>query len=173
MVSLVPQRLYISSHPTCSALATKHIFFFCFVFRVVWCYYQLVGWNKCDIDEVPRLGSSKSDAKPGWYQKSTIDYVSECLASLSSCSILICYLRSYWCFQEHRERQSEDALKKLLFLDSIALSANVEALITDEDTYEELVETTGPGAQSLVNLLHAVCLPVICTSCYIDMSIQS
>ena len=69
-----------------------------------------------------------------------------------------------WCFQEHRERRFEDLLKKLLFLDSIAMSANVEALITDEETCEELVETTGPGAQSLVNLLHAVCLRVICTS---------
>ena len=35
--------LYISSHTTCSALATKRIFLFCFVFRVVWCYYQLIG----------------------------------------------------------------------------------------------------------------------------------
>ena len=68
--------------------------------------------------------------------------------------------------------QFEDLLKKLLFLDSIALSANV-ALITNEDTYEELVETTGPGAQSLVNLLHAVRLRAVCTSCYIDMCIQS
>ena len=85
-----------------------------------------------------------------------IDYISERIASPSSRSILICYLRSYWCFQEHRERQFEDLLKKLLFLDSIALSANVEALTTDEDTYEELVETTGAGARSLVNLLHAV-----------------
>ena len=79
-----------------------------------------------------------------------------------------CYLRPYWFFQAHREKEFEDLLKKLLFLDSIALSANVEALITDEDTYEDLVETTGPGAQSLVNLLQAVCLRVICTSCYID-----
>ena len=77
---------------------------------------------------------------------------------MSSRSILICYLRSYWCFQEHRERQFEDLLRKLLFLDSLALSANVDALVTNEDTFEELVETTGPGAQSLVNLLHAVCL---------------
>ena len=76
-------------------------------------------------------------------------------------SVFPCYLKSYWCFQRHRGRQFDDHLKKLLFLDSIALSANVEALITDEDTYEELVETTGPGAQSLVNLLHAVCLQVM------------
>ena len=71
--------------------------------------------------------------------------------------------RSYWCSQAHREGQFDDLLQKMLFLDSIALSANVEALITDEDTYEDLVETTGPGAQSLVDLLHAVCLRVICT----------
>ena len=66
-----------------------------------------------------------------------------------------------------------DLFKKLLFLDSIALSANIEVLVADEDTCEELVETRGAGAQSLVNLLHAVCLPVVCTPCYINMSIQS
>ena len=70
--------------------------------------------------------------------------------------------------------QFEDLLKKLLVLDSIALLANVEVLVVDEDTREVLVETQGPGAQSLVDLIHAVRLRVICTpcyTCYIDMSI--
>jgi hypothetical protein len=67
----------------------------------------------------------------------------------------------------------EDLFKRLLFLDSIALSANIEVLVVDEITCEELVETKGPGAQSLINLLHSVCLPVVCTPCYIDTSIQS
>jgi hypothetical protein len=67
--------------------------------------------------------------------------------------------------------QFEDLLEKLLVLDSIALLANVEVLVLDEDTCEELVETQGPGAQSLVDLLHAVCLRVVCTPCYNDMSI--
>jgi hypothetical protein len=67
----------------------------------------------------------------------------------------------------------EDLFEKLLFLDSIALSATIEVLVTDENTCEELIGTKGPGAQSLVNLLHAVCLPVVCTLCYIDTSIQS
>jgi hypothetical protein len=67
----------------------------------------------------------------------------------------------------------EDLFEKLLFLDSIALSANIDVLVADENTCEELVETKGPGAQSLVNLLHAVCLLAVCTPCYIDMSIQS
>ena len=66
----------------------------------------------------------------------------------------------------------DDLFKELLFLDCIALSANIEVLVADENTCEELVETRGPGAQSLVNLLHAVCLPVVCILCYIDMSIQ-
>ena len=48
----------------------------------------------------------------------------------------------------------------MLVIDSVALLANVEALITDEKTYQDLVATTGAGAQSLVNLLHAVCLSV-------------
>ena len=61
----------------------------------------------------------------------------------------------------------EDLFKKLLVLDSIALLANVEDLIVDENTCEELVGTQGPGAQSLVDLLHAVCLRVVCTPCYI------
>jgi hypothetical protein len=65
--------------------------------------------------------------------------------------------------------QFEDLLKKLLILDSIALSANVEVLVCDESTHEELVETRGPGAQSLVNLLHAVCLLLVFIPCYIDM----
>jgi hypothetical protein len=65
----------------------------------------------------------------------------------------------------------EDLFKKLLFLDSIALSANIEILVTDENTCEELVETRRPGAQSLVNLLHAVCLRVVCALNYIDMSL--
>ena len=54
----------------------------------------------------------------------------------------------------------DDLFKKLLTLDSISLSANIEVLIADKDTYEEVVKTTGPGVQSLVNLLHAVCLGV-------------
>jgi hypothetical protein len=65
----------------------------------------------------------------------------------------------------------EDLFKELLFLDSVALSANIEVLVADENTCEELVETRGPGAQSLVNLLHAVWLRVVCTLHYIDMSI--
>ena len=142
--------------------------FLLFVFPVV-CYYQLAGWTKCDIEQVPRPGSSKSDAKPGEYQN-------QLLTIFRNASpvglILTCYLKSQvllvfsgasW---KAEWRPSWDLLKKLLFLDSIALSANVEALITDEDTCEELVETTGPGAQSLVNLLHAVCLQVICTSLF-------
>ena len=80
------------------------------------------------------------------------------------------YLWSHWCFQK---RYFEDPFDKLLFLDSIALSANTEILVADENTCEELVGTKGPGAQSLINLLHAVCLPVVCTPCYIDTSIQS
>jgi hypothetical protein len=66
--------------------------------------------------------------------------------------------------------QFEDLFKKLLVLDSIALLANVEVLVLDEDTCEELVETQGPGAQSLVDLLHAVCLRVVLYSLF-DMSI--
>jgi hypothetical protein len=66
--------------------------------------------------------------------------------------------------------QLEDPLKKLLILDSIALLANVEVLIIDEDIHEELVETKGPGAQSLVDLLHAVRLQVVYT-CHINVSI--
>ena len=75
--------------------------------------------------------------------------------------------RSHWSFQK---RHFQDLFDKLLFLDSIALSASIEILIADENTCEELVETKGPGAQSLVNLLHAVCLQVVCTPCYIDTS---
>ena len=87
----------------------------------------------------------------------------------------LCYhhLWSHWCFQEHREMHFEDLFKELLFLDSIALSAHIDILVADENTCEELVETQGLGAQSLVNLLHAVCLRVVCISCYIDTSIQS
>jgi hypothetical protein len=67
--------------------------------------------------------------------------------------------------------QFEDLLKKLLVLDSIALLANVEVLVVDdEDTCEVLVETMGPGAQSLIDLLHAVCLQVVYT-CHINISI--
>ena len=69
--------------------------------------------------------------------------------------------------------QFEDLLEQLLDLDSIALSANVEVLVTgaDQNTLEELIGTKGPGAQSFINLLHAVCLRVVYISCYIDMSI--
>ena len=66
-----------------------------------------------------------------------------------------------------------DLCKKLLVLDLIALSATIAVLVTDENTCEEVVETKGAGAQPLVNLLHAVCLQLVCTPCYIDMSIQS
>ena len=54
----------------------------------------------------------------------------------------------------------DDLFKKLLILDWISLSANIEVLIADKDTYEDVVETTGPGVQSLISLLHAVCLGV-------------
>jgi hypothetical protein len=69
--------------------------------------------------------------------------------------------------------QFEDLLKQLLVLDSTALSANVDLLVTvaDKNTLEELIGTRGPGAQSFVNLFHAVCLRVIYISCYIDVSI--
>ena len=64
-------------------------------------------------------------------------------------------------FQRHLEMQFEGILRKLLVLDSIALSANIELLVADEDTCGELVETRGAGAQSLINLLHAVWLQVV------------
>ena len=69
--------------------------------------------------------------------------------------------------------QFEDLLTQLLDLDSVALSANVEVLVTgaDQNTREELIGTKGPGAHSLINLLDAVCLRVVYISCYIDMSI--
>jgi hypothetical protein len=57
--------------------------------------------------------------------------------------ILCYYLWSHWCFQEPYEM---NLFEKLLFLDSIALSANIEILVADENTCEELVETKGPGA---------------------------
>jgi hypothetical protein len=59
------------------------------------------------------------------------------------------------------EIQFEDPLNKLVVLDSIALSANIELLLLDEETWEELAETQGAGAQSLVNILHAVCLRIV------------
>jgi hypothetical protein len=71
----------------------------------------------------------------------------------------------------HRENHFEDLLKKLLVLDSIALSAQLEAIVIDANTREEVVETKGAGAQSLLNLLHAVCLRVSSPSDYIEMSI--
>ena len=139
---------------------------FFFIFCVVQCYYyQPVGEIQCDVEEIPRLGCSKSNAKSREYQKCIIGSIPERLTSLFSYSN-ICYLWPHWFLQEH---QFEDLLQKLLVLDSIALLANVEVLIVDEDTREELVETTGPGAQSLVDLLHAVCLQVVYT-CHINIS---
>ena len=52
----------------------------------------------------------------------------------------------------------EHLFKRLLILDSIALSAHLEAIVVNERSREEVVETKSVGAQSLLNLLHAVCL---------------
>ena len=112
---------------------------------------------------MPKPGYAESNAKSREYQKRITEALSECLASRYLFSIL-CYLWSYWCFQEHyfaHRMQLEDLFEKLLVLDLIALSANIELLVADEDKCNELVETSGPGAQSLVNLLHAVCLQVV------------
>lgn len=43
-------------------------------------------------------------------------------------------------------------LQQLFALDSMALSGLLDSQITNED----FVETIGPGAEDLVNLLHAV-----------------
>ena len=67
--------------------------------------------------------------------------------------------------------QFQDLLQKLLVLDSVALSANIEALIADENACQDLVETRGAGAQSLVNLLHAVRLRLVRLS-IIEMSVH-
>lgn len=47
-------------------------------------------------------------------------------------------------------------LRKLLILDSTALLGLLEAQITDQTKRDELVDTKGPGAQDLLDLLHAV-----------------
>ena len=57
----------------------------------------------------------------------------------------------------------EHLFKRLLILDSIALSAHLETIVVDERSCEEVVETKSVGAQSLLNLLHAVCLQVFAT----------
>ena len=64
-------------------------------------------------------------------------------------------------FQGHGEKHSEYLLKRLLILDSIALSAHLEAIVVNEKSREEVIETKSVGAQSLLNLLHDVCLRVL------------
>jgi hypothetical protein len=50
---------------------------------------------------------------------------------------------------------------KLLMLDVVGLSARLTAIISDDKEYKKLVCLKGPGAQSLVNLLQAVCSHII------------
>jgi hypothetical protein len=173
--SFLSGQLYISLHTTYFALATKRILFFRFLFFFVSSNLitSLLGkldtmLKKCQDQDILNLmrnaGNIKNELLNLFRNSSRV-----CLHVF----ILCYYPWSHWCLQGHREMKFEDFFKELLFLDSIALSANIDVLVADENTCEELVETKGPGAQSLVNFLHAVCLPVVCTACYIDTSIQS
>lgn len=47
--------------------------------------------------------------------------------------------------------------RKLLTLDAITLSAHLTAILMDNDKYKELVGQRGEAAQSLLDLLQAVC----------------
>ena len=59
-------------------------------------------------------------------------------------------------FQRLVDMDRDSVLWKLLNLDLTALFGLLEAQIMDKTGYEELVETKAPGAQVLVDLLHAV-----------------
>jgi hypothetical protein len=51
----------------------------------------------------------------------------------------------------------ESTFQKLLTLDTIALSAHLAVIITTDHKCDDILSKTGAGAQSLLNLLQAVC----------------
>ena len=59
-------------------------------------------------------------------------------------------------FQELVDMDCGSLLWKLLVLDLTALLGLLDVQITDKTGCEELVDTKGPGAQVLVDLIHAV-----------------
>ena len=51
-----------------------------------------------------------------------------------------------------------DIHRKLLALDTVTLAAHLTVIVTDNDTYKELVGRRGQEAQSLLDLLQDVCI---------------
>ena len=62
-------------------------------------------------------------------------------------------------FQSCPNSHSE-SLKKLLNVDVIGLCAHLAIIVTDGGKYKDVISRRGPDAQSLINLLQAVCLQV-------------
>ena len=71
----------------------------------------------------------------------------------TSLSVTFCLIVA---FQGLVDTEHGSFLWKLLILDLTALLGLLEAQITDKAECEELVDTKGPGAQVLVDLLDAV-----------------
>jgi len=64
--------------------------------------------------------------------------------------------------QSRRNEHSEDVIRKLLSLDAIGLCARISTVIVDDSQCREALARRGPEAQSLLNLLQAVCLRTLC-----------
>ena len=56
---------------------------------------------------------------------------------------------------------SKTILRQLLCLDATRLCAQLTVMVTDDDQYRQLVALRGPPVQALLNLLQAVCNPLL------------
>jgi hypothetical protein len=61
------------------------------------------------------------------------------------------------------ELHSETILGQLLHLDAIRLCAQLTTMVTDDSQYKQVVAVQGPLAQTLLNLLQAVCDSLLLT----------
>jgi hypothetical protein len=52
---------------------------------------------------------------------------------------------------------AEEAFRNLVAIDIRGLSSQLTAVVTDNNKYKEVLAQRGPKAQSLLNLLQAVC----------------
>jgi hypothetical protein len=64
--------------------------------------------------------------------------------------------------QSRRNDHSKDVIRKLLLLDTISLSAHITTVVVDNSRCREALARRGSEAQSLLNLLQAVCPSVGC-----------
>ena len=108
--------------------------------------------NKCQCDGITNLLRNHRHI-----QKQSLDLLGNTpQVCLHTSSFVAFCLTGILILQGRIDIDRDSLLRKLLILDITALLGLLEVQITDKIGCEELVDTKGPGAQVLVDLLHTV-----------------